>query len=310
MKAFVFGAGASHHVGYPLVKDLGEALAGFSAGKPQGFGRIYPHELRQYFDSLEDFEQVISDLEDPPQGSRISQEPQQKRTWLLTGIRDTLPVYFDSIRRRPAPLYQLFAEKACSGGDVVITFNYDVSVESGLRKAGKWHIGDGYGFLLGESVTPSSPVKVLKLHGSTNWLRMPAAQDAEPYRPVIRPQEFEFFEYTSDVKDPKFFGGTGSDLMILPARSKRFAAPFWGRLWERAARSLATASEIVIVGYSLPLGDGRARKTLLDCGNKSARVTICCGNNSARIAREFIHAGFTTIRADAPCFDTWLGSLA
>jgi hypothetical protein len=188
-----------------------------------------------------------------------------------------------------------------------------VSVEAELRKAGKWHIGDGYGFPLGESVTPSSPIKVLKLHGSTSWLRMPAAQDAEPDRPVIRPQEFDFLGYPPEIVDPQFFGGTGSfDFMILPAHSKAFAAePFWNHLWKQeAARSLDNASEIAIIGYSLPLADERARRMLLERGNKDARITICCGVDSARIAREFSHAGCTTVRADATQFDTWLDSLA
>ena len=55
--------------------------------------------------------------------------------------------------------------------DVVVTFNYDDSLERELRRRGLWDVSQGYGFPLGKSGQPS-PVLVLKLHGSINWLAL------------------------------------------------------------------------------------------------------------------------------------------
>ena len=54
-------------------------------------------------------------------------------------------------------------------GDLVITFNYDVAMRHSLKREGLWNINDGYGFELGFSGFPASKVKILRLHGSTNW---------------------------------------------------------------------------------------------------------------------------------------------
>ena len=47
-------------------------------------------------------------------------------------------------------------------GDTVITFNYDVSLDSKLRQSGKWAIGDGYGFRV-EGLPTGSTVRLLKM---------------------------------------------------------------------------------------------------------------------------------------------------
>src|ERR1039458_3414038 len=64
------------------------------------------------------------------------------------GARTRLCEYFDVLSLNGAPLYRRFAEQVPTPGDTAITFHYDVSLEAELCKAGKWHIGDGYGFLL------------------------------------------------------------------------------------------------------------------------------------------------------------------
>jgi hypothetical protein len=71
--------------------------------------------------------------------------------------------------RNPATSYAAFAEARCRAGDVVITFNYDDSLERELKRMHLWDVSQGYGFPLGSLEHPSD-VCVLKLHGSINWL--------------------------------------------------------------------------------------------------------------------------------------------
>jgi hypothetical protein len=73
------------------------------------------------------------------------------------------------LRQSPAPLYDQFARERIQPGDTVITFNYDQACERSLKEAALWEISDGYGFELGIDAIPTSTVRVLKLHGSTNW---------------------------------------------------------------------------------------------------------------------------------------------
>lgn len=321
MRAFVFGAGASVHVGYPLTKHLGITLVDWAARnpRPDHLHWLDADEVHALFPSLEDFEQVISELQSPAPGSPIDQLPKWKRGSILAGVREALCEYFDSLRLNSAPLYRQFAEEVCSPGDTVITFNYDVSLEAELRKAGKWHIGDGYGFPLDDSVTPPSPVKILKLHGSTSWIdilfdgaRYGHVGPAGPLgaRPLILPQYFRFFGYPPEIVDPRFEGGGSSrhGSMILPARSKVFDARtrFWDHLWRQASEALGIASEIVIIGYRLAPADERARDLVLRVGNKNCSITVCCGGDNAHIANELADAGFGAVRADPCDFYNWL----
>lgn len=305
MRVFVLGAGASVHAGYPLNKDLGPKLVKWAAENPppQDFPFwIDDAELAKY-GPLNDIEQVVTTLEASEHTSNT-----------LAGLREALCAYFDSIRPGEAKLYRRFAEAVVQSGDVIITFNYDVSLDRELRRARKWEVGDGYGFDRIPSLQPS-PTKLLKLHGSTNWMDsvfdgMKLGQgmqgDGSPslgQRPVLRPQEFDFLEYP-DHRDPLFKGGgmmrAGS--MVLPSRDKRYHVDtshdpherkdFWDSLFARATTALGSADEITVIGYSLPVADERARKLLLENSNGNALLTICSGSATGNIIEQFVKAGF------------------
>ncbi len=124
------------------------------------------------------------------------------------------PELFHELRRNassPRDLYHVLAQEKIKPGDTVVTFNYDLACERALHMAGLWEVGDGYGFDLGLRSIPSAKVKVLKLHGSTNWLgilfggNMGFSQASSVYdhRPaVFRKREFEFLGYAEDIRDP------------------------------------------------------------------------------------------------------------
>jgi len=326
VRTLVLGAGASFHVGYPLTKNLGTKLIDWIARNPRDrIDWIDAAEIRSLFPSLEDIEQVISELQNPAPGSPVNNLPKWKRGSLLAGIREGLCEYFDTVRPNPARLYRELGETVLSPGDAVITFNYDVSLEAELYKAGKWHIGNGYGFLLGDGITPLSSVQVLKLHGSTSWIDIlfdgarggdygaVGPDGALGTRPLILPQYFDLFGYPPEVRDPQFRGGGATRVgsMILPARSKVFEARslFWDHLWSQAAEALSNAAEIAIIGYSLAPADERARDLILGASNKRASISICCGGDNARITKEFAAAGFSSVESSLPYFQDWLTAL-
>jgi hypothetical protein len=202
--------------------------------------------------------------------------------------------------------YQDFARNIVAPGDCIITFNYDVSLERELRLARKFEVGDGYGFPI-EGLPGRSSTKVLKLHGSTNWLALlfggltsgPSAfqpGNTLSVPPVIGKKELSFLEYTGAV-DPRFGrGGAALPVMIFPARSKDFYfeastgveyAEFWDKLWRQAATALQSAARVVICGYSLQSVDERARKHLLDDPRKDAEIVVASGEDTGRIVRDY-----------------------
>lgn len=72
--------------------------------------------------------------------------------------------------------------KFCGPNDTFVTFNWDTLLDRALADTGCWSPNDGYGFTFGSildgswksemdsSLVHKTSLKLLKLHGSTNWL--------------------------------------------------------------------------------------------------------------------------------------------
>jgi hypothetical protein len=328
MRVFVLGAGASHDAGYPLAAEMGKGLAAWiTTLSSEHKYRSCLDQIAGLYGELDDFEAILADLMTCPPGSRAAGLG-VKLPYLLSDLKEALRDYFDTIRSTPAPLYDKLA-RVLRRGDSVITFNYDLGVERALHAAGLWDVKCGYGFLI-EDGEPS-PVEVLKLHGSTNWRALLfGGRTGTGFfvgdgtslgdRPVLffRP-DLEYLGY-QDFVDPRcaHLGAAPSlPAMIMPALPKTFHFAttygdewkgFWDHLWNRAGRAIADADEVIVIGYSLPVADERARGMLLGTTNKSTRLAICCGNATARLEQEFRDHGFSGIERVATTFDSFLTS--
>lgn len=177
--------------------------------------------------------------------------------------------------------------KILTDRDVVITFNYDSTVERVLWYEKKWTPRDGYGFKLDFQKDhrdrtpvefPESRVKVFHLHGSIGWHPKPPSDDGGAV-----PAEIEM------SLDPVFLKDLGipavdasmpdsppDDYPVLlhPSFLKNYAGGGIERLWKMAADALRAAEEVVVIGYSLPLADTAAWTLLLtSCDNgKSVQI--------------------------------------
>jgi hypothetical protein len=320
MRVFVFGAGASLHVGYPLTKALCSKLMEWASKNEPANQLYWPNrdELSR-FGSFDDIEELVSQVE------KVS-----KPGPILEGLRNGLCGYFDSIRANHAALYRQLAQEIVEPGDVVVSFNYDVSLDRELQRAGKWNPNTGYGFSVGMRGLPPSGTTLLKLHGSTNWMdslfdglrggQFSQGSDSHGPRPVLLPQELEFLGCPPETRDPRFNGGgmlrNGS--MILPSRDKRFyvgtstnsreRGDFWSSLWHQAAMALREAREISVIGYSFPSADKDARELLLNNSNRRCRLAICSGSDTTHIREQFVSAGFLPERIvdDSRYFEEWI----
>jgi hypothetical protein len=278
MRVVVLGAGASRHAGYPLAAEMGNCLAAWiNTLSCEHQYRLCLAQITKLYGGLGNFETILADLVTATPGSRAAGLG-VRRPYLLSDLKEALRDHFDSIRSTPAPLYDGLA-RVLRPGDSVITFNYDLGVERALRTAGLWDIKTGYGFLIENGDQPS-PVEVLKLHGSTNWRALlfggrtgffAGGGNSLGNRPVLffRP-DLEYLGYR-DFVDPRCAGlDTAASLpaMIMPALPKTFYFTttygdewkgFWDHLWNRAGRAISNADEVIVIGYSLPLADERAR---------------------------------------------------
>jgi hypothetical protein len=344
MKAYIFGAGASANAGYPLASQLLHCLSAWldrcdSAVHWVPWARNRIVQVRETFGSLDDFEAILGQLEryghqrvkptgpvtydqdykdivhdcmerfqgrdcgdpDVPAGGFY---PQYLRSDLIGAFREFF--YCTEEKRSHPGAYDSFAQRVAGPDSSIITFNYDVSLERALAEAGKWDIGNGYGFEFLPN-RPASQVTLYKLHGSVNWFKEPI-NNVPP--PVIFPRDLSLLGYGFLV-DPrvggKEMGVDNSGTFILPDPSKKFYwDPFWGPLWNSAAKCLRAASDVFIHGYSMPPADARARELLFDNISKSALVRIHCRSRSDQIAEEFRSRGFTNVRPfPSVDFEAW-----
>jgi hypothetical protein len=328
MKVFVLGAGASVHANYPLASALGTGLAGWIEKQPAEHRyRSCLSRIIDAYQTLDDFEAILTDLMMCQPHSIAAGFSSAELPNLRNNLEEAIREYFDSIRTAPAPLYGQLAQ-TLSPSDVVITFNYDLGVERALAAAQLWDISDGYGFQIGSSQHRSS-VAVLKLHGSTNWRALlfggrtgcfVGGAGSLGSRPALFfRSDCEYLGFP-DFVDPncaRLRTAASSPAMIMPALPKRFYfettyglewMSFWDGLWGRALDAIDGASEIVMIGYSLPAADERAREMLLNAVNKSVPLTICCGSATADIEQAFRDHGFGAIQR--PTDPTFAGYLA
>ena len=112
-------------------------------------------------------------------------------------------------------------------------------------------------------------VKLLKLHGSMNWLQCKRCQrlfvtffekiaiDEYVTKPICRECDRNFSnELTSDG------GGFLSSLLIMPTLLKDLNNFQLKLIWQNAGIELSEASKIIFMGYSFPLADFELRQLL------------------------------------------------
>lgn len=317
---YVFGAGASRDAGYPLASEMGGALFEYMLKSENTSIRASAEFLIDTFGEARNIEDLITEIESQVvklKDSKVAEDRIQRnrignrRAYLGVALQE----WFRQIRMLSAPSYATFAEHIVRPGDVVVTFNYDDSLERALRRFGRWDISRGYGFPLGAEDVRSD-VLVLKLHGSVNWLvslfrGAPAGTflvnpaSSMGNHPVINGADLKFLGYGT-FAGHTYQSGAAFPCLILPGRTKEFFydtsfghefGDFWDHLWSQAAGALRAADKIVICGYSLPGADQRARDLLFRQPQRKTEIEIISGDQSERIAREFTDAGFKGVSA-------------
>jgi hypothetical protein len=329
MNVYVLGAGASRHVGYPLASTMGAEMLSWMSKREE-----YQHTaecIKGKFGDSPNIEDVITKLDAYIKSLEGSEELEDRLQRSNAAhqrgkLREVVPVWFTEIHTNPAPAYQEFAERIVQPGDVIITFNYDDSLERELKRVGKWNFSRGYGFQIGASIEPSL-VLVLKLHGSMNWLvsifggitsgAFAACDNSSLGQcPHIATDYLKYLGYTDMIGT--FPGGGGFPSLILPGRTKEFYyetsfgpehEEFFSFLWSHAAAALRRADKIVLCGYSMLPVDERACDLLLNGPRKESSVLVVSGRDGERITQTLRGAGFQNAEChDRGLFEMWIES--
>lgn len=231
------------------------------------------------------------------------EEDQPGRERLLQAYEEYLllmALTFDKILYGDLCPYHSKIAASLNPGDTIISFNYELLMDYALLRANSpqklWCIQDGYGiscrYLSGSIASPylkpqadsglanCAKVKLLKLHGSLNWLYCPQCGQLYAYEhsdggghSVLINGIANMIQCTSQHCCNKL-----SRVIIPPTLMKNYQSiPFIPELWHQARRALGHASEIVVIGYSFPTTDFRSnwmfRKAMVD--NKGLKkVTI------------------------------------
>jgi hypothetical protein len=206
-------------------------------------------------------------------------------------------------------------------GDVVITFNYDSTVERVLYALGKWSPSDGYGtdiaFQRNENddtpiTLPPSTVRVLHLHGAVGWYERPSTTVA----PIG----------TEIALDPILLRGLGihhvdaslvsrhqneRQIMLHPTFLKAYGGEghshrIFSRIWKDALHALQRADKVTIIGYSLPNADSAAW-TLLHTGCERGKTDVVNPNGSV-LANQYSALLRIPIMAEPMTLGQWLDS--
>lgn len=111
--------------------------------------------------------------------------------------------------------------------NTIITFNYDTIIEN---RAASLEIPISYGF---KSSKGDNHIKLLKLHGSINWKK--SSEGDEP--------------------DTLTEGNFNDDPLILPPTWQKNPEKWLQAIWQEALQSLSEATNIIVVGYSMPETD-------------------------------------------------------
>lgn len=266
-RAFILGAGFSASAGLPLVPDLSRAcLQALQVRDQQDFGlllrtmqKFFPHTSwsRQWLPNIEDFLDRVIAYEDLFQRHIVVYpEGYFRNIRRLTSVGLCLALTIPPEDCNMTAINN-FVTKTLKPGDAILTFNWDLLLESSMY-ANLPVERISYCPLASDEVDPSK-ITLIKLHGSLDWL------DNNEWRPAPG-SENEWEVIGHDIwkaKNSRYFASTsvGVPAFIIPPTSRKIydQHPDIRQLWDAAFGLIRETKEIYIIGYGFPKTDIHAQ---------------------------------------------------
>lgn len=294
-RVYVLGAGFSKSYNpstVPLMADFLQMAKSYNRYNIDGEHKNLARFIARYFGIAEyhDLEKVMSFLSAPALDDPSVQYENRSLLYhqLIQVIQETLSlVHVGRPSETISQYYENFAEHLVSSRSSVITFNYDLLLDSLLYRTGKWIGYDGYGADIpsayqalprparrspSDYVPPDenrSRMYLLKLHGSINWgvPTLHPESDSALYQDPHGCYHQGFFRGERVGPSPLNGSTFGPRELSLSMRFEPFLVPpildktslLKNRtlrvLWNIARESISKADELVFIGYSLPTTD-------------------------------------------------------
>lgn len=312
-EVFVLGAGFSKamHDGMPLLDELGDDC-GREVRGDQLANRLMPERF-----SGGRFETWLSRLaEDQPDLNDIRNA--ENRAVFLR-VSEAIHTVIERNQRTalgatPAPewLFDLVS-KWHNRLASVITFNYDnlieIAVNSlvGVGRTALVDARDGGKQIYGEDLIERQPMlagptptyrdfdrnlastfHLLKLHGSLDWYWEQGDQSGATIARVPLKGVFGAPVFAPTAGTPRHAWIPGRVPFIVPpaaAKSAYYHNPFTKSLWQYAAQVLQSASQVMLIGFSLPLTDLIFTGAFTESLNPDATIGIVDRNVDAVVGR-------------------------
>jgi hypothetical protein len=288
---YFLGAGFSRAIGLPNTAELlrevhalasDKGLSGLDRRLREAYAYFYPEESDKFVPDVVDFFAVLRAYEDVA-GSGDGGSPRFpggfKHAGLLTELRlAVVRLLSNGVRQIAVPTGGWpILEEMLAPGKVVITSNWDLFVE--------WYAHcRGIRLRLGGDLNDST-LTLIKLHGSVDWTepRFRKSKSKLDYS-VLRELQNSKPPYTINTFDAdemlrihavenmskswQFIKShTERPHMLMMAQGKTVDLEPIQSMWDDAYTALCAASDLRIIGYSLPLDDVEIR-TLLRAGVK------------------------------------------
>lgn len=161
-----------------------------------------------------------------------------------------------TMQQTKASALERFVKQHLRFTDVIITFNWDITLENALSDR---HAPSIY-YTYSRKGRKKDHVVVLKPHGSIDWYRkneLPSSAAKESWK---LDDTYVIYPYSDFSEHPKV--RELQPLIVAPLATKEFSADFLKKTWRGLYRAVSDATELIIVGYSLPKEDQFARLVL------------------------------------------------
>ncbi|MFZ5650503.1 MAG: hypothetical protein ACOY4I_06580 [Bacillota bacterium] len=187
---------------------------------------------------------------------------------------DLLTLVFSKVISGPPCPYHTALASSLQKGDTVISFNYDLLMDSAVERAVQdWTPRTGYGLkstARGGNPHQEPPVYLLKPHGSFNWIHCKTCGRTHllpPSQPGLAGKSSVFNRIVGEPEDHLL-----ERFIIPPSLKKDVHGKQMQQIWLKASQALQKAKRIVVIGYSLPATDFLVKRLLYRSLSQNQRL--------------------------------------
>ena len=279
--AIFLGAGASAAEGAPMQNQLFEVY--FSTGNIKSYPEMYG-ELSQFFKAIfsidlsksvknidfPTFEEALGILDllelrreslrgfDPGDGPQQANRVQLIRLYLILAMSKAIS---DGLKKSNKPgwhqqLVNNLRAKALLSQTIFVSTNYDLLIDGalgfqidyGVEFSGPHQFGSRRTLAPGNQ----QPVKLLKLHGSLNWLYCPVCNNLNSWESKA---VLSLMSEDKPINRCERCQSVMSPVIVPPTFYKDMSRVFLSNIWNKTENELRDVNHIIFCGYSLPDAD-------------------------------------------------------